>query len=888
MRNPFSGGRKARPFQPAPESEVDDELSFHLEQRVQDYIARGMTPDEARAAAHERFGNVSGVRTECAELLEADRRAASRRDWIGDLRQDVRYGIRSAIRAPVFSLLAIVTLALGIGANAAVFGVVKSVLIDALPYAEADRLMRVYGRFLEGDENRGPLSPGTVTDIAERQRSFERMAAFAGLPREAVFTGEAGPSVVNIAWVQPSLFGTLGVPAAAGRILREEDAATDTARYVMLAHPAWQRLFGGDPDVLERTIIVNGLPRTIVGILPRGFVGPAGDVDFYFPLGLRASLRDPVGARRSHWLGMVGRLKPGVEHDAAQRELVSIAADLAREYPKDNGSISVAAIPIRDAVVGDTRMPLIVLMASAGLVLLIACANLAGALLSRTISRRKEFALRIALGAGQGRIVRQLLTETTLLAVVGGVAGVLLAMAGLAVVRGLAQSALPSYASLSLDTGALVFTAAIALTAGLAFGLAPALAVGRSDPQDSLRDDTRGMSESRRSRRLRGVLVAGQIALCVSILAGAGLLARSLWAMTSAPLGFNPDGVLTATVQLPPSEFRTLEAVVNFHDQFEERLASIPGVAGVASTSELPTRVMNRNGIFVDGAPPPPDDAVPFALYAAVSDDYFRTLGIALKAGRTFGSEDHAQAPPVAVISEAMAKRHWPTGSAIGGRMRVGPNPASPFITVIGVVEDVRNEAARLEPEPQMYASQRQSPGLSSVYAIRTRGDPNALVRQAESALRDINPAIPLHKPATLEKVLADGYAGRRLPVMLMTAFGGLSLLLASVGVYAMFASMAAAREREFGVRIALGSSPRGLAGLVIRQGALWMAIGLVGGAVGVYFVAKLLRTLLYGVTPFDPVTLGVAVLLLLACASIALLGPVRRASRVDPISVLR
>ena len=887
MRNPFSGGAKARPFQPAPESEVDDELAFHLEQRVRDYIARGMTPDEARAAAHERFGNVSGVRTECAELLEADRRAASRRDWIGDLRQDLRYGVRSAIRSPVFSLLAIVTLALGIGANAAIFGVVKSVLIDALPYADADRLMRVYGRFLEGDENRGPLSAGTVADIAERQRSFERMAAFAGLPREAVFTGEAGPSVVNIAWVEPALFGTLGVPAAVGRSLREDDAA-DTARYVMLAHPAWQRLFGGDPDVIERTVIVNGLPRTIVGILPREFVGPVGDVDFYFPLGLRASLRDPVGARGSHWLGMVGRLKPAVEPDAAHRELVSIAADLAREYPKDNGSISVSAIPIREAVVGDTRTPLIVLMASAGLVLLIACANLAGALLSRTISRRKEFALRIALGAGQGRIVRQLLTETTLLAVAGGVAGLLLAMAGLAVVRGLAQTALPSYANLSLDAGALLFTAAIALTAGLAFGLAPALAVGRSDPQDSLRDETRGTSESRRSRRLRGLLVAGQIALCVSVLAGAGLLARSLWAMTSAPLGFNPEGVLTATIQLPPSEFKTVGAVVNFHEAFENRLAAIPGVTGVASTSELPTRVMNRNGIFVDGAPPPPDDAVPFALYAVVSDDYFRTLGIALKAGRTFGSEDHAEAPPVAVISEAMARRHWPTGSAIGGRMRVGPNPNAPLITVIGVVEDVRNDAARLEPEPQMYASYRQQPGLSSVYAIRAQGDPRAFVRQAESALREINPAIPLHKPATLDEVLAEGYAGRRLPVMLMTAFGGLSLLLASVGVYAMFASMAAAREREFGVRIALGSSPRRLAGLVIRQGALWMAIGLVGGAIGVYFVARLLRTLLYGVTPFDPVTLGAAVLLLLVCASIALLGPVRRASRVDPITVLR
>ena len=888
MRNPFSRGLEARPFQPAPEAEVDDELNFHVEQRIRDYIARGMSPEAARAAALERFGNLPGVRSECAELLEADRRAANRRDWIGDLRQDVRYGIRSALRTPLFTLLAVITLALGIGANAAVFGVVKSVLLDALPYADADRVMRVFGKFPNGDDANGPLSPGTVTDVAARQRSFQSMAAFAGLPREAVFTGDDGPRVVKVAWAEPGLFGTLGVPAGRGRVLREEDAEPDTIRYVMLTHDAWQRLFAGDPQVMEKTLTINGLPRTVAGILPRGFVGPIGEVDFYFPMSLRAALKDPVGARGSHWLGMVGRLKPGVGPEAAKRDLHAIGVDLAREYPKDNGSVTVAAMPVRDAIVGDTRTPLIVLMASAAFVLLIACANLAGALLSRTISRRKEFALRIALGAGQGRIVRQLLTESTLLAVAGGAAGVLLAISGLRVLRGLALPALPPYANLSLDTGALLFTSLVAVIAGLAFGMAPAIAVGRSDPQDTLRDDTRGASESRRSRRLRGVLVAGQIALCVSLLAGAGLLARSLWAMTSTPLGFEPHGVLTANVQLPPSRYKTVEAVLNFHTQVEERLGALPGVVGVASAGELPTRVMNRNGVFVEGAPPAPDDAIPFVLYAAVSDGYFRTLGIPLLSGRTFGPEDHEDAPPVAVISEAMAKRHWPSGNALGARMRMGPNPDAPKITVIGIVGDVRNDPAKLEPEPQSYGSIRQNPGLGSMWIVRTRGEPMSLVRPFQGALAGIDPGIPLHQATPLRDVLAEGLAGRKLPVVLMTAFGALSLLLASVGVYAMFASMAAAREREFGVRIALGSSPGRLAGLVVRQGALWMGLGLAGGAVGVYFVAKLLGTMLYGVAPFDPVTLVVAVVLLLVCASIALLGPVRRASRVDPISVLR
>jgi putative ABC transport system permease protein len=502
MGDELPRGRGVRPFPAKPQVEVDDELAFHLEQRVRDYVARGMDPEAARAAALARFGDINGVRRECAQLLDDDRRAARRRDWLDDLRQDLRFGVRSALRVPLFSLLAVLTLALGIGANAAVFGVVKSVLLDALPYRDADRLVRVYGRFLDGSHERGPLSAGTVTDIAERQRSFESVAAFAGLPREVVYAGDDEPRVVNAAWVEPGLFRALGVPAALGRTFNDEDAASDTARAVVLTHATWQRLFGGDAGVLGRTARINGFPRTVIGVLPRTFVGPAGDADFYFPLDVRAALRDPIGARGSHWLGLVGRLKPGVSPDAAHRELVGIAADLAREYPRDNGSITVAAVPLRDAMVGETRTPLLVLMASAGLVLLVTCANLAGALLSRTISRRKEFAVRVALGAGRGRLVRQLLTESTVLALAGGAGGVLLATAGLALLRRLATQALPSYAELALDPGALLFTSVLALCTGLAFGVAPALSVGRANAQSTLRDESRGRRGRGRLHRL--------------------------------------------------------------------------------------------------------------------------------------------------------------------------------------------------------------------------------------------------------------------------------------------------------------------------------------------------------------------------------------------------
>ncbi|HJU89354.1 MAG TPA: ABC transporter permease, partial [Gemmatimonadaceae bacterium] len=796
MRNPFSSRRLSRPFEKKPDAEVADELAFHLEERAREYVARGMAPDEARAAAQERLGDLTVVRRECAELIDEDRRATARRDWLDDLRQDLRFGFRSALRAPLFSLLAIVTLAVGIGANAAVFGVLKSVLLDALPYADADRVVRVYGRLLDGTEDRAPLSAGTVIDVRERQRSFARLAAFAGLTREAVYIADDGPHVVNIALVEPDFFRTLGVAAALGRALREDDAVPDSTPVMVLSHAAWQRFFGGDPAAVGRKIRINGISCELVGVLPRGFVGPVEGADMYYPLNMQPTLRDPIRARRQQWLGAVGRLQPGVTVDAAQRELAGIFADLARQYPQDNGSFTVNAVPVRDALVGDTRTPLIVLMASAGLVLLIACANLAGALLARTLSRRKEFAVRVALGAGRGRLVRQLLTESLVLAIAGGLAGIILAKLGLGVLRGLALPALPAYAELSLDTGALVVTSVLAILTGVAFGLAPAIAAGRADPQVGLREETRSASEAQGARHLRGVLVAGQIALCVSLLAGAGLLVRSLIAMTTAPLGFEPHGVLTAAVQLPMQQYQDEEPRARFLDQFEERLRALPGVSAVASVGELPTKVMNRNGFNIEGKPLPPNDAQPFVRYVEVSPDYFRTLRIPVLSGRVFGVADRAGSPQVVVVSQGMARRYWGTDDPVGSRVRLGPDPNGPAFTVIGVVGDVRNDPAVQEAEPMLYGANRQMPWNGPFFLIRTSGDPLQLVKPMQRALAELDQSLPLHNPMTLDSIVDDGFASRRLPVVLMSAFGALALLLASVGVYAMFASMAAARER--------------------------------------------------------------------------------------------
>jgi predicted permease len=612
-----------------------------------------------------------------------------------------------------------------------------------------------------------------------------------------------------------------------------------------------------------------------------------GDADFFLSFDLAPVAADPVAGRRSQWLGVIARLQPGVTRQTAESEVAALWANLVRAFPADNGSMGIVTISLRDAMVGDTRTPLVVLMTSAGLVLAIACANLAGALLARTLTRRKEFAIRVALGAGRSRLVRQLLTESTLLAAVGGAAGLVLAAYALDLLRGLSLAELPPHVDLALDPGAILVTATLALATGFAFGIAPALTIARAEPQRVLRDETRGGGESRHARQLRGVLVAGQIALSISLLAGAGLLTRSLWAMMSAPLGIDSQGVFTAAFQLPLRDYATAETRRQFYEQFIDRLRALPGVTAVASATGLPTALRSRASFTIDGAPWP-DRREPFVFSVIVSDEYFNLLRIPLRAGRVFDSRDRADRPPTAVIGESMARRYWPDGDAIGARIRMGANPNAPLVEIVGIVGDVRNDLSRADAEPIVYRSTRVVTPTGSGVLIRTQSDPLALAAPVERELAALDSGLALQRAMTLDGLIGERLTGRKHPVFLMTAFGALALLLASVGVYAMFASAAAAREQEFGVRMALGSHPISIAALLLRQGAGWMAMGAAGGAIGVVLVVRLLGDLLNGVRPFDPVALGIAVAMLAACGTIALMVPLRRATRIDPAIVLR
>jgi len=455
----------------------------------------------------------------------------------------------------------------------------------------------------------------------------------------------------------------------------------------------------------------------------------------------------------------------------------------------------------------------------------------------------------------------------------------------LRVSRAFVLTALPDYADLSLDSRTVIVIGLLALCAGLAFGVVPALSVGRADSQDALRDESRGASETPRSRRLRGALVAGQIALCLSLLAGAGQLTRSLWAMTHRPFGFEPDGVLSAAIRLPSRDYPTREARARFLEQFVERLRTIAGVESAASATSLPTAIRSRMTFTIEGASNDPER---FVLYASVSDDYFKVLKIPLRAGRMFDAQDRADTPPTVVISESMAQRHWPGGAALGTRIRIGSDAGSALMEVIGIVGDVRNDPARPDAEPMVYRSIRQNPQARASVLLRTHGDPLTLVKSVRRELAALDATLPLDREMTLRAVLSEALADRRVPVFFVTGFGALTLALASVGVYAMFAGIVAAREREIGVRMALGSRPRAVAGLILRQGAGWMLAGLAAGALGVVLVVQLLRALLYQRPSFNPVALGITVIPLLGCAAIALLIPLRRAMRVDPAVTLR
>lgn len=862
------------------QADVDEELRFELDMRAAELVAQGVSEPEARRRAVAEFGDLERTRRVCADEDRQAQRGERRARWLAELGQDARLAARGLRRTPGFTLVVLLTLALGIGANTAVFSVVRTVLLDRLPYHEPDRLVRLYGATPDRPDARGMLTPADIADL-ERTPALRAVAPF-GNASGYTFVGEGGAEVWQGMSVGSGFFPLLGAPALLGRAIDARDTEPGAPPVVMLSHALWQRAFGGDPGVVGRDVPLGGRTYTIVGVMGPRFASPTFTAELWTPLDLRVALRDPAAARRLRVFRAVGRVADGATPARLRAELALVARQVRDPQPEP---ASVHAVPLRDAMVGDVRPVLLVVMGAAALVLLIACGNVAGLFLSRTIGRRRELAVRAALGAGRGRLVRQLLTESTLLALLGGALGVVLAYVGRDALVRVAAQLLPSLGEVPVDARVLAFAVALSVGCGLAFGLVPALAGTSLRLAGPLAESGRGAAGGRLHASTGRVLVAAQITLAVVLLVCAGLLGRTLVAIERMGVGYDTTPrLLTMHVALAGDRYAEAGARQALWDELARRLRALPGVRSVGMAAITPWNGVNPQPFAVDGRPA---TAGPQDAHATiVSEDYFAALGVPLLGGRAFTERDREGATPVALVSERLARERWPGTSPIGQRVRIGGEQA-PWREVVGVVADVRPYPTA-ELQATAYAPLRQTPPGSAALVVRSAVDAMALVTAIRATLRELDPALPLVGVRTTEDVLHEGLAAHRLPMVFSAIFALLALLMAALGVYGVLAYAVAARTREFGIRSALGARRGSVLALVLRQGLATASVGVAAGLLAAAAGARVLASLLVGVSAHDPLTFVLVPALLLGVALLACLLPALRATRVAPLEALR
>jgi predicted permease len=870
-------------------NDVDAELDFHLAARIAELTAQGMEPDAAARRAKEEFGDVEFTRTYCREVDQRMERESRLTDRLAAWRQDVQYAGRTLRRSPGFTAVSLLTLALAIGATTAIYSVAHRVLLKPLPYGNPDELVKVYSQPADDPAKRFDLSAPDLADYRARMRTVTGMAAYwAGYSSQPAtwFTGDGDPDVVIAMPVTANLFSLLEVEPWRGRAFNatEEDAG---AQVVVLSHAFWQRAFPNDSTIVGRTITLYNTAYQVIGIMPRGFT-VAGDEGVYTPFNLKEELVNPAVTRKQHVVTTVARLKPGVTLAAAQDDLLANARRLQTEYPEANSQYLATMVPLHETVSGRLQKPILLLFVAAVVVLLIACVNLANITLARMSSRRTEIAVRAALGAGRGRLARQLLTESVMLALVGGALGVGLAIIATRALLNLNPEALPSMFDPGVDGRVLAFSLALSIGTGLLFGLVPAWRAARTDLHISLKEQGRG-GTGRAGERVRRVLVVAQIGLAVVLLVGAGLLIRSFHSLTSLDLGFDPEQVLTGRVSLDGPRYESTDVVNTFYDGVFSEISSAPGVEAVGAVMALPTRGGNfSSAIVVEGTEADPNKPASVA-YSMVRGEYFKAMDIPLLAGRTFGPGDGPDGPKIAIVNETAAKTLFPGGDAIGRRVRIGPNPEATMHTIVGVVGDVRQQGFETPVGPQFYDNGRVQTWWKTLsLVVRTRGEPSAAVSLIRQAVKAGDPGIAVQSIETMDQVVKSSIAPRRFALGLASAFAGLALLLSAVGVYGVLAYSVTARTREFGVRLALGASSGSILGLVLRQGLIWSLIGLVLGIVGALATGRLLAGMLFGVTTADAPTYLAVSGSLLVVVVIACILPAMRAARVDPLTNMR
>jgi putative ABC transport system permease protein len=806
--------------------------------------------------------------------------------------QDLRYGVRVLLKSPGFTLVAVFVTALGIGANTAVFSLVNAVLLRPLPYRDPQRLVLLHENLPRLGWSLLNVSPAEYLDYKEQNRSLSEIAAFEGVSLN--LTGQGEPLRVEAERVSSNLFALLGVAPERGRAFAPEEDRPGAGRVVVLSYGLWLRQFGADASVLGRTVRLDEQPYTVVGVMPAGFQFPYAKTSFIAPAELWVPLKidDAERSNRaaSFDYGVVGRLKDGVTVAEAQADIERVAADSQRQHPevyKGDAQVTATVVGFEQETVRGVRPLLLILAGVVGLVLLIACANVASLLLARSTARRREIAVRRALGASTPRLVRQLLTESVMLSAAGGAAGLLLAAWVIDLIKRFGPADVPRLQEAGLHPQALVFTALVSLAAGLLFGLAPALQGSRLDLSGALKESEARAGRGREGKRLRSLLVMFETAAALVLLVGAGLLVNSFVRLLRVSPGFDPAGVAVARTTMPGARYPSAEQSKEAYRRILERVAALPGVRSVAVASNLPLADRRNIGLRVEGAP---ESAENTAYNAMVSEDYFRVMNIPLLRGRAFEEGDRPGALPVVVVSESFARRFWPGGDAVGKRIAWGGWPGADWLTVVGVVADVKDTTLDAEAEPAVYMPIFQLPRAREnvVFLARTSGDAKGMAAGLRREIVAVDEGLPVYDARPLAELVAASVAQRRFATWALAGFAAAALLLAAAGLYGVVSYTVTQRTQEIGVRMALGARAGDIFRLVVGQGLLLAGVGVAVGLVASLALARVLAGMLYGVSAADPLTFAGVSILLLAVAFVACLLPARRATKVDPMVALR
>ncbi len=878
-------------WQPELRREVDDELEFHLEMRARELIGQGMTPEAARAEARRRLGDVPAMRRSLLHLGKERDRTMRRTEWLAELRQDLAYGFRTLARNPGFTAIALLTLGVGIGATTAIFSAVNAVVLRPLPIPEVDRIALV-SEYAKGRETN--VSVGNFVDW-EAANAAHPVFTSLGAINWASFTlsGGDGPERVLGAQVSAGYFGVFAVAPLLGRTFRADEAQPGGPRVAVLSHRLWRRRFGGSPGMLDSVISVNGQAVRVIGIMPARFDLTNGTEELWLPAAFTPAQR---AQHDEHYLTVYGRLAKGVSIGSAASLLEGVMRDLRERYPLENAGSTAHLQPMMQQFVGDARGQLFLVLGAVVLVLLIACANVANLLLARGAARTRELAIRASIGAGRGRIVRQLLAESAVLALAAAGIGTGVAWIIIRTLVAAAPEGVPRIEQARLDGATLGFTLLVALGSTFVFGLAPALRAARTDLQAALRT---GQAKAGGARRdwLRQGLVTAEVALALLLLVGATLLVRTVINVQRLDPGFAPHGVLTARVSLPVETYGSPEASRRAFEAMVDNLARAPGVRRAALVTQVPMGPgSGDNGLIPEGKPLEPASAVG-ARFRLITPGYLATMGITITRGRDFGPDDRAGAPRGMIVNEALARALFPGEDAIGKRVACCEGaPADPmWKTIVGVIGDVRSQGPDQDIVREFYLPMAQAPDPAWNWINRTMnlvaladGDPMRLAPALREAVRRVDPELPLYRLDSMEHILSGSLAPARFRTALLGSLAGVGLLLALVGIYGVVSYLVARRRAEIGVRVALGASPADVVRLVVGEGVRPVLLGTLLGGIVALGATRLLGSWLRGVSPTDPLTFAVAAVSIVLVAVLASLVPARRATKVDPLTAIR